>query len=94
MPLQRRNLPFDDPNYVFELKYDGFGALAVIDRRPELISRNGNPFGSFADLAQQIAAHLPDGTPVSGGQPQGSAKSQNLSASARTCQVSSSTGIR
>jgi ATP-dependent DNA ligase len=36
MPLQKRALPFDDPNFVFELKYDGLRALAVIDRRPEL----------------------------------------------------------
>jgi len=30
MPLQSRRLPFDDPEYVFELKYTGFRALAVI----------------------------------------------------------------
>jgi ATP-dependent DNA ligase len=45
MPLQKRPLPFDDPNFVFELKYDGFRALAVINRRPEFVSRNGHPFG-------------------------------------------------
>ena len=31
MPLQTRALPFDDPNWLFELKYDGFRALAVIE---------------------------------------------------------------
>ena len=31
MPLQRRSLPFDDPEWIFELKYDGFRALAVIE---------------------------------------------------------------
>ena len=66
MPLQKRALPFDDPNFVFELKYDGFRALAVIDRRPQLVSRNGNSFGSFADLAQQIAEHLPGNTVIDG----------------------------
>src|SRR5581483_420080 len=42
------------------LKYDGFRALAVIDRgRTKLISRNGNEFASFGDLADSIAASLP-----------------------------------
>jgi hypothetical protein len=66
MPLQKRALPFDDPNFVFELKYDGFRALAVIDRRPELVSRNSHPFASYAELAKQIAAHLPVNTVLDG----------------------------
>ena len=66
MPLRTRRLPFDDPNWVFELKYDGFRALAVADRRPHLLSRNGYPFGSFADLAKQIAEHLPRNTVIDG----------------------------
>jgi bifunctional non-homologous end joining protein LigD len=67
MPLQTRRLPFDvDPNFVFELKYDGFRALGVIDRRPQLVSRNGNSFGSFADVAQQIAEHLPGNAVIDG----------------------------
>jgi len=60
MPLQSRPLPFDDPSWVFELKYDGFRALAVIEHgRTELISCNGNPFGSFADLVKNMAAGIP-----------------------------------
>src|SRR5438094_9278012 len=31
MPLQRRSLPFDDPEWIYELKMDGFRALAVIE---------------------------------------------------------------
>jgi hypothetical protein len=46
---------------VFELKYDSFGALAVIEHgRTQLISRNGNPFESFADLAKNIATCIPN----------------------------------
>jgi len=42
MPLLKRPLPFDDPEWIFELKYDGFRALAVIERgRAQLLSRNG-----------------------------------------------------
>jgi bifunctional non-homologous end joining protein LigD len=61
MPLQSRPSPFDDPNWIFELKYDGFRALAVVERgRVQLISRNGNQFGSFPDLAKNIAGCLPN----------------------------------
>jgi len=42
MPLLKRPLPFDDPDWLFELKYDGFRALAVIEHgRAQLLSRNG-----------------------------------------------------
>jgi bifunctional non-homologous end joining protein LigD len=59
MPLQYRREPFDHPDWVFELKYDGFRALAVIQPgRTQLISRNGNPFASFADLCTAITADL------------------------------------
>jgi len=52
MPLLKRKVPFDDPDFIFELKYDGFRALAVIERgRAELLSRNGHSFSSFSELA-------------------------------------------
>ena len=52
MPLGRKAKPFDDPEWVFELKYDGFRALAVIEYgRCTLYSRNGHSFASFRDLA-------------------------------------------
>jgi bifunctional non-homologous end joining protein LigD len=35
-------------------------------RRPELVSRNGHPFASYAELAKQIAAHLPANTVLDG----------------------------
>jgi bifunctional non-homologous end joining protein LigD len=47
-------------HWLFELKYDGFRALAVIEHgRVQLISRDGNFFASFADLAKSIAGSLP-----------------------------------
>jgi len=59
MPLQRRRDVFDHPDWLFELKYDGFRALAVIQPgRTQLISRNGHPFTSYADLANAIATDL------------------------------------
>jgi len=60
MPLSRRPRPFNHPEWLFELKYDGFRALARIERgRGQLISRNRHPFASFFDLADSIARSLP-----------------------------------
>ena len=57
--LSRRPEPFDSDEYLYELKIDGFRALAHIDDgKGELISRNGNAFRGFAGLAIWIAAHL------------------------------------
>src|SRR5439155_1000109 len=61
MPLLKRPLPFHHPDWIFELKYDGFRALAVIEHgRAQLLSRNGHPFASFSELGSQIAAGLPN----------------------------------
>src|SRR5262245_305498 len=57
--LSRRSEPFDSDEYLYELKIDGFRALAHIsDGSGELISRNGNVFRGFAELATWIAEHL------------------------------------
>jgi len=48
--------PFDDPNFLFELKHDGFRALAYInDGRCELISRRRNSYKSFQELRDNLA---------------------------------------
>ena len=55
MPLSRRALPFDHPEWIFELKYDGFRSLAVMQNgRTQLISRNGHPFNSFSELSKSL----------------------------------------
>src|SRR5215471_9554682 len=59
MRLSRRAEPFDSDQHIFELKIDGFRALAFIERgKAELVSRNGNTFHGFAELAGWIADHL------------------------------------
>jgi hypothetical protein len=56
--LSRRPEPFDSDQFIFELKIDGFRALAHIDAgEGKLISRNGNVFRGFADLGTWIAEH-------------------------------------
>ena len=69
MPLQRRSLPFDDPDWLFELKYDGYRALAVIEHgRAQLLSRNGHPFASFSALAESISDSLANARAVVDGE--------------------------
>src|SRR5215472_12078127 len=55
----RRKEPFDDPEWLFDLKYDGFRALCYLEQgRCRLISRNGNLMSRFVGLGDQIAASL------------------------------------
>jgi bifunctional non-homologous end joining protein LigD len=57
--LSRRAEPFDSDQHIFELKIDGFRALLHIEAgQGQLISRNGNIFRGFADLATWIGEHL------------------------------------
>ena len=48
MPLTRVAAPFSHGDWLFELKYDGFRALAYIeDGDVSLVSRRGNAYKSF-----------------------------------------------
>ena len=59
MLLGRKAQAFDDPNYLFELKYDGFRSIAVVrDGECKLVSRNGNEFRSFENLRKNLASEL------------------------------------
>ncbi len=61
MPLLKWATAFDDPDWIYELKMDGFRALAVIEHgRAQLISRNGHLFASFSALAESISDSLPN----------------------------------
>jgi hypothetical protein len=65
MPLPRRKSAFNHSDFIFEVKWDGFRSLALIEHgRTQLISRNGHRFASFADLEKLISAGLPDTTAV------------------------------
>lgn len=57
--LKRKPAAFSNPDYLFEVKWDGFRVHARIeDGRCKLVSRNGNEFKSFASLAESIAEEL------------------------------------
>jgi bifunctional non-homologous end joining protein LigD len=48
MPLAERRQPFDHPDWLFEVKYDGF----------RLVSRKGNTYKSFPALCQSLGVCL------------------------------------
>ena len=55
MRLTRVAKAFDDPDYVFELKHDGFRALAYVEcGECELVSRNLKQFKSFESLKKSL----------------------------------------
>jgi len=55
----RRKEPFDDPDWLFDLKYDGFRALFLVERRrSRLVSRNANVLTCFGALAAEVASVL------------------------------------
>jgi bifunctional non-homologous end joining protein LigD len=57
--LLERPAPFDDPDYLFELKYDGFRAVAYIqDGTTKLVSRRGNTYKRFGELCAGISSTL------------------------------------
>ena len=56
MPLVRIADPFDHPDWLFELKLDGFRALAQIEgHHCTLISRRGHTFKHWPMLAVELA---------------------------------------
>lgn len=60
MPLTRLHAPFDHPDWIFEVKYDGWRAMAYVENGScKLVSRRGNMFKRFADLGCAIAAAIP-----------------------------------
>jgi ATP-dependent DNA ligase len=55
----RRPEPFDDPEWVFDFKYDGFRCISYLEQgRCRMISRNGNLMSRFAGLGDQVASSL------------------------------------
>ena len=57
--LAQQPAPFDDPDWIFEVKFDGFRSLAYVeDSRCELVSRKGKTYQRFTDLRGCIAADL------------------------------------
>ena len=51
--------PFDHPEFVFELKLDGFRALAFLENGAvSLVSRKGNAYKAFGDLRAHLSKSI------------------------------------
>jgi bifunctional non-homologous end joining protein LigD len=58
-PLVRIPTPFNDPEWIFELKLDGFRAVAYVENREcRLISRNGHSYKTFDPLRAALIKEL------------------------------------
>ena len=56
MPLVSIPQAFDHPDWLYEIKHDGFRALAIVDgHRCQLVSRRGHAFAKWEQLCAEIA---------------------------------------
>jgi len=59
LALGRAPAPFSHPDWLFEIKWDGFRSLVRIEQgKCRLISRKGNEFKSFRALSESVLAEL------------------------------------
>src|SRR5690348_17243228 len=59
MRLFRIQQPFDHPDWLYEVKWDGFRALAYIaNGECSLVSRKGIPYKSFRELARWMGSNI------------------------------------
>jgi bifunctional non-homologous end joining protein LigD len=59
MPLGQQSKPFDEPDWLYEIKHDGFRALALIDRgHCWFVSRRKHKFHGFRDLAAALVREV------------------------------------
>ena len=59
MPVAQQAQPFDDPNWVYEIKHDGFRAMALIEgRHCWFVSRKKQKLYGFRDLATALVREV------------------------------------
>lgn len=69
MPLTRIREPFSHPDWIFELKYDGFRAVAYLHRgTTTLVSRNGGVYRRFTVLQETLTEKIPASSAVLDGE--------------------------
>src|SRR5882724_1317141 len=66
MLLQRTESLPEGPQWLYELKFDGYRAIAIKGRRVTLRSRNDNDFSIVYSGLVEALASLPDETVVDG----------------------------
>lgn len=46
--------PFDDKEWIFEIKWDGYRAIGEKNRQAQLFSRNSKPFSQFPTIVAEL----------------------------------------
>lgn len=50
--------PFDRKDWIFEIKWDGYRAIAEIENgKAKLYSRNGLPFAEYGEIAEELSGY-------------------------------------
>src|SRR6185503_10761037 len=58
-PLRRQTQPFDDPEWIFEIKHDGFRALAMIEGDTcRFVSRKNHTLAGYQELGSAVAKEV------------------------------------
>ena len=69
IPANAARVPFSHSDWIYEIKWDGFRALAYVEKGVcRLVSRNGNVFKSFPALASGLPDKLRAGAAVLDGE--------------------------
>lgn len=66
MLLERREEPFDHPDWIFEYKWDGFRALIFVDQEMKIISRNQKNLTPYFPELECIKSLFSKGTVLDG----------------------------
>src|SRR5438270_13284061 len=68
-PLRRQTQPFDDPDWIYEIKHDGFRALAVLERGVcRFISRKHQSLTGFRTLGEALVKEVKARTAILDGE--------------------------
>src|SRR4051812_24019206 len=68
-PLRRQAEPFDDPDWIYEIKHDGFRALAVIEQgRCRFVSRKHQQLSGFRTLGEALVQEVKARTAILDGE--------------------------
>src|SRR5215213_1566877 len=69
MPLVQKREPFDDPNWLYEIKHDGFRALAVIEHgHCRFFSRKKHKLAGYQDLREALVKEVTDDNAILDGE--------------------------
>src|SRR5215212_364499 len=68
-PLVQQREPFDDPNWLYEIKHDGFRALAVIEHgHCRFFSRKKHRLTGYQELREALVKEVTAGSVIPDGE--------------------------